>query len=111
MRVLAPLGLDTGLHGEWAEWADWKYDERKILRGEQMDLRKAAYSLGEQGLDEVVHEAASLQATQINNSGIDVQLVFLLKHYTREQLRDIINDLHNEIVTKDMGLEPINYQP
>jgi len=52
-------------------------------------LARGNVTEGTDALDDLVHEAASRMASEINNAGTDAQLGFLLEHLGKEGVRDI----------------------
>jgi hypothetical protein len=62
--------------------------------GELRDLLALARQLGAMpdDLDEIVHEIVSRQATEINNSGLEAQISYLIDTIGADQARQLLQD-------------------
>lgn len=49
-----------------------------------------------EGLANMVHEAMSIEASDINNCGIEAQVEYLLESFTGDQLLDELKDRYKE---------------
>lgn len=56
-------------------------------------LEKAIELLDSSDLDDEVHEAKSLEASGINNQGIDVQLEYLEEALGKEEMKKLLEEL------------------
>ena len=59
-------------------------------------INEAKKKLTYEDLDEVVHEAASLIASGVNNGGLDEQVDFLIQNMGGEETAKILEDLVRE---------------
>ena len=66
---------------------------------EQIIFQKAAM-LDQSALDELVHEAKAQEAADINNSGVEAQVGYLMEYFPLPQLEELINDLLTEPATE-----------
>ena len=88
---------DSGSDWWIAELATPEPDPRYDVDG----LKALAYGDVDTGrqpldLDDLVHDAASAQGSEVNNAGIDSQVDYLVEHLGYFQAQTFINDAHRE---------------
>jgi hypothetical protein len=72
---------------------------------ERIIFEKAAM-LEPNALDEMVHEAKAAEAADINNSGVEAQVGYLMQSYSPQELEQTIDDLLAELEDEDENRSP-----
>jgi hypothetical protein len=63
---------------------------------EELAAWAAGLGLEAEGLDDLVHDAYSKQASEVNNGGLDSQVRFLIESYGAGGARSLLSDLRPE---------------
>ena len=90
MTTYRPSQAGSGQPGDAEELAAWA----------------AGLGLEAEGLDDLVHDAYSKQASEVNNGGLDSQVRFLIESYGTSHARSLLSDLRPAAARRSSAAAP-----